>query len=523
MLALTAPQNTNIHSNDQMSSFIAATRGNGAVAYSDYFTSGLQLLKILEQLVRWKFGSFESVDSLLDFASGYGRLTRFLVQRMEPGRIWVSDIQADAVRYQQDQFGVNGFVSTTDPADLPCDRTFDCIFVASLFSHLPGKTFTAWLKKLHTLLRPGGLLAFSVHDEHNLPTGQVMPVEGIWFGFGSEVASLDTQEYGTTFVTEAYVREAILAATGSSAYRRIPNGMLYHQDLYVVVNEPAPDFSGLNFLAYPHGSVDYALTTAQGELRLRGWAVDFASEHTGLTVQVVVDGRLLQECVPNLPRLDVREQYKDDRFLRAGWECSLPFADYDSDQPLVVKAVSDTGTESLLYVGSSAALRPRGAVDQCHWVGPGELYVRGWAADGSGADALIEVQIFVNGSLRQRCLPFMRRPDLQAHFKDDRFLHAGWECYLRVPDDDAAQVKVVRARAGNGDEDILYDGSVPTSEWHGTPDSSQPAGALLHLQTELDRRLEYIKHLEAEVARKNAALAELEARARRGRRWRGGV
>ena len=62
------------------------------------------------QVVEWKFDSLEKVAAFLDFASGYGRFTRFLVQHLPADRIWVSDIQADAVAFQEEQFGVHGFV-----------------------------------------------------------------------------------------------------------------------------------------------------------------------------------------------------------------------------------------------------------------------------------------------------------------------------------------------------------------------------------------------------------------------------
>ncbi len=513
-LGLIGPLNTNIHPNDQMFNFIASTRGNGAVAYSEYFTSGAQLLKILEQIVKWKFGSFERVGSLLDFASGYGRLTRFLVHAMPPDHIWVSDIQADAVTFQQAEFGVNGFVSASDPADLPCDRTFDCIFVASLFSHLPGTTLTAWLKKLYSLLRPGGLLAFSVNDESRLPVGLTMPESGFWFGKASEVASLDTEDYGTTFVTEANVRDAIIAVTGRPEYARVQYGVMYHQDLYVVANEPAPDFSSLNFSYLPHGSVDYGLWTGQGDLYLRGWAVDFSGDSAGLKVQFLADDQLLQECAPCVPRPDVRDQYRDDRFLHSGWECSLRFANFHSSQLILVRAVSPSGQESVLYVGSVASLEPRGVVELCNWAGPSELHVKGWAVDACGAGSPIEVQVFVEGTLRQKCLPFIRRPDLQQHFHDERFLYAGWECSLHLPNEDPSQIMIVRTISMSGEESLLYTGSIAALERQGDPNSDGPV-RLNNLHAELDQRLEYIRYLEGEITRKDAALADLETQVRR--------
>src|SRR5690349_4914072 len=96
-LGLTTAPDMNIHPNDQMLNFITSVRGSGLVGRSEYYVSGVQMMKILEQLVEWKFGSFDNVGSLLDFAGGYGRVTRFLVHKLPANRIWVSDIQAEAV------------------------------------------------------------------------------------------------------------------------------------------------------------------------------------------------------------------------------------------------------------------------------------------------------------------------------------------------------------------------------------------------------------------------------------------
>jgi alkanesulfonate monooxygenase SsuD/methylene tetrahydromethanopterin reductase-like flavin-dependent oxidoreductase (luciferase family) len=52
-----------------------------------------------------------------------------------------------------------------DLAKLLPDTKFDFIWVASLFSHLSGPLFDAWLAKLSDSLSPRAVLCFSVHDE----------------------------------------------------------------------------------------------------------------------------------------------------------------------------------------------------------------------------------------------------------------------------------------------------------------------------------------------------------------------
>jgi 2-polyprenyl-3-methyl-5-hydroxy-6-metoxy-1,4-benzoquinol methylase len=178
--------NTNVHPSDQMLTFVASVMGSDEIARGQYFRSGAQLMDIVRQVVEWKFGSLDKVASFLDFASGYGRFTRFLVQHLPADRIWVSDIQADAVAFQEEQFGVHGFMSATNPADLGRAEKFDCIFVASLFSHLPERTFGPWLRKLFGMLKPDGLLMFSVHDESLLDPSYQMPEGGLFFREASE-------------------------------------------------------------------------------------------------------------------------------------------------------------------------------------------------------------------------------------------------------------------------------------------------------------------------------------------------
>lgn len=348
--------NTNIHPSDQMLTFGASVLGSNDLARGQYFRSGAQLMDVVSQLVEWKFGSLEKVATFLDFASGYGRLTRFLVQQMPADRIWVSDIQAEAVAFQKEQFGVHGFLSATNPADLECAEKFDCIFVASLFSHLPERTFVPWLRKLLGMLKSDGLLMFSVHDEILLDPSYQMPEGGLLFREASEIAELDTRDYGVAFVTEAFVRKAVeQAGDGRTAYHRIRR-VLYLQDLYVIVNSDQPEFSGLKFEYGPGGSVDYCYWSKRDELYVSGWTVDITPGRAIEEITLFVNGQVRQKCLPWLRRPDVRTHFKDDAFLYSGWECVCRVPGGADTDLLTVTATTTAGKEYLLYTGSIGAL-----------------------------------------------------------------------------------------------------------------------------------------------------------------------
>ena len=146
----------------------------------EYFAGGLQMLNLVRDVARKKCDSLMNIQSFLDFASGHGRFTRFLVKELPRERVWISDIYENAVKFQQQQFGVHGIVSVPDPDNYQCGRRFDFVFVASLFSHLPEAMFKKWLRKLYGLLAPEGVLVFSVHDQAVLPQGVAMPATGFF-------------------------------------------------------------------------------------------------------------------------------------------------------------------------------------------------------------------------------------------------------------------------------------------------------------------------------------------------------
>ncbi|MGK7901080.1 MAG: methyltransferase [Hormoscilla sp.] len=222
-----------ISSRDEMYLYaLNNAKGDRAEAGLRYYRNGSRIMDVVREIIVRYRGGCDRLESFLDFACGYGRLTRFGIQEMPPAKIWVSDIDAAAVKFQIGQFGVNGIVSTTNPQDYhPTDR-FDVILASSFFSHVPEKTFASWLQKLYSLLSDRGLLIFSVHDWTLFP-GKM--AGGIHFIPQSESQSLDGQEYGTTYVRESFVRKAIQQVTGGEvSYQRRPKGLCGHQDLYII-------------------------------------------------------------------------------------------------------------------------------------------------------------------------------------------------------------------------------------------------------------------------------------------------
>jgi len=332
---------------------------NAGLAMAGYFRQGAEINDTIQQLLSWRFGSNKNDVRFLDFACGYGRSTRFLVTQIPPDNVWVSDIYTDAVAFQRRTFGVHGFDSCTDPAALKCDERFDMIFVSSLFTHLPAARFEAWLRRLYEMLTPAGILAFSVHDEA-LAGSQRIPGSGVLFVEASESRTLSKNEYGSTYVTEEFVRSMIEAVAGPEwPYKRLVRALCGAHDVYVVSRDPQESFTGLHYTHPPVGYVELFRISEAGELRIGGWAGE-PNEGVDLeAIQVKIDGRLIMSRKPDLARDDVVKALGKEKYARSGWECVHPIGDIDhSAEALIeVTAVSANGLSTMLHLSPLSAGR----------------------------------------------------------------------------------------------------------------------------------------------------------------------
>ncbi len=349
--------NLNISEADEMLRFFLFSQANTfdqAVAL--YLDSGRRIWSTLRQIISWRFGSLDWGGRILDFASGYGRVTRHIVNDVPKERVWISDIYAEGVAFQQRELGVQGILSTTDPADFQCDLTFDCILVSSLFTHLPRSSFEAWLGRLGSLLTPKGLLLFSVHDISLRPPGgaQASP-EGIAFQEQSESSSLQTKDYGTSWVTEEFVRRAAQSAVGPYPVLRFPRGLANYQDLFVLVkgdlDSPPSD---LRIEREADGFLEHCSRVGKRQLHLSGWLADRVAGKPPQEVRIWIDDVLVASCRDLQPRPSASEAFASDPTDVVGWQITveIPAASEPESAHLRIRALSIAGEELALCSGS---------------------------------------------------------------------------------------------------------------------------------------------------------------------------
>ncbi|CAD5963815.1 class I SAM-dependent methyltransferase [Planktothrix agardhii] len=330
--------NAAICDQDEMYLFALANHGTTDRACIRYYFNGHRILDTVRQVLQWHFGELDRISSFLDFASGYGRFTRFLVQDIPPKNVWISDIYAQAVQFQIEQFGVQGIISTTYPQDYPIQQSFDGILACSFFSHLPESTFLTWLQKLYSLLSPQGILMFSVHDRELLPPHFNISTSDILFIPNSESRSLDVNEYGTSYVGESFVAQSLKTISqGEAVYSRIPQGICGYQDLYLVTRTPQNPLSSLKFSHHPQGKIERCELTLEGNLLLTGRLSEINPNGQLDSILVSINGKFIQNGLFAFKPTDSDTQ--------SSWSYQLPLGEISPQDIILIKAINNQELE----------------------------------------------------------------------------------------------------------------------------------------------------------------------------------
>ena len=200
----------------------------------EYLSDGWRTLSELMLLLETVDKPLSKTGSVLEFAAGFGRFTRHLVKVL-PGRVTCTDVMPGSVDFLREQFGVEGFYSSHDPEKVSLPAKYDLVFVLSMFTHLPTRMWVPWLRALQRMVKPGGLLVFSVHNEQTASEiGVGFDPAGTHFIASSESPSIDSQTYGTTFTTRKFVEDSVSGVFGTKPLHYQAQGFWNGQDGVVV-------------------------------------------------------------------------------------------------------------------------------------------------------------------------------------------------------------------------------------------------------------------------------------------------
>jgi methyltransferase family protein len=228
-----------IHPNDLIFRFLETHPSfdslEGSVQY--YFEDGARSASKLADLLYKNLG-FDPATSvrLLEFAAGYGCVTRHLANALPGAQVVSSDIHPQANRFLTEKIGVKSLQSVRVPEAFAPRERFDVVFALSFFSHMPRLTWGRWIKSLFGTVERGGYFIFTTHGIKSAPHfgNPDVPDDGFWFAARSEQEDLDVADYGMTLTTREFViRELFtMIRAPQAAFREAC--WWDHQDLYIV-------------------------------------------------------------------------------------------------------------------------------------------------------------------------------------------------------------------------------------------------------------------------------------------------
>jgi SAM-dependent methyltransferase len=134
---------------------------NAAKNFSHYFSVGASALSIIQ--IGLTIANLPPPRSILDFACGAGRVTRWLRAAYREAHIVACDMRDADLKFQNDVLGTEAWKSSADFERLTPTSKFDLIWVGSLLSHLSEQSAASAMTAFMKWLNPGGLLIVSFH------------------------------------------------------------------------------------------------------------------------------------------------------------------------------------------------------------------------------------------------------------------------------------------------------------------------------------------------------------------------
>ncbi len=259
----------------------------------DYFLTGGAAFRLLQHVQAAIGRPLAGLDAVLDFAAGWGRLTRYLVAELEPSRVYVSDIAETSMEFCNREFGTPWFGSDFDPAKVEVPRSFDLIFVGSLFTHLPRERFDAWMRRLLEMLTPGGSLVFTTHGPGRIAAADRDP-SGFTYREASPIDYLPLSEYASTYVDVGLVQE-IAKQAGATQVASVERALWYYHDVHVARRQAAPGLAGLTLPPVAYGRLEKVREVRPGHGWVGGFLAVPAAHGPIEKVELWIDGQRITD------------------------------------------------------------------------------------------------------------------------------------------------------------------------------------------------------------------------------------
>jgi ubiquinone/menaquinone biosynthesis C-methylase UbiE len=105
-------------------------------------------------------------STVLDFGSGWGRISRVLLTEVAPSRLYAADVDPEMTALVNTTLpGINALTVTPHPPTVLGDASMDVAVAFSVFSHLSGDAHKAWAHEFGRVVKPGGVIAVTILGE----------------------------------------------------------------------------------------------------------------------------------------------------------------------------------------------------------------------------------------------------------------------------------------------------------------------------------------------------------------------
>jgi len=151
------------------------------------------------------------VRRILDFGCGCARTLRWLIPKYPQIEFHGVDVDEQAIRWCKRAFKSSFFSanSPAPPVSYPASY-FDIVYCFSVFTHLDELMQDAWLSELRRVLRPGGLLIFTVHGGNAVAdlkpeSRAILRAQGFVHQRSKTLKGIVPDWYNTTWHTREYI------------------------------------------------------------------------------------------------------------------------------------------------------------------------------------------------------------------------------------------------------------------------------------------------------------------------------
>jgi SAM-dependent methyltransferase len=229
-----------VHFNDFM------LDGTSPAAVARYKEGAENVVALIERSLGESGRTWDDIGSWLDFGCGYGRVVRVLVERVDPERIYVTDVIDEGVSFCAREFGVRPLPSSPELGSLELPEV-ELAYAISVLTHLPEESGREFLRVLGKAIAPGGIFLFTTHGRWSLEHAESYSKA---YGGDAKRSLADEvrargvgyipyrhyfgDDYGMAWHSKEYVLDAMTALHG----RRFellfhePAGLDEHQDVF---------------------------------------------------------------------------------------------------------------------------------------------------------------------------------------------------------------------------------------------------------------------------------------------------